>query len=282
MYYISTALVAIYLIGSFFWSEAAGRNAVCSGVVVNVQNANDSLKFITDRFILNEIKRLGFNPKGKRLSSVDTQSIEASLAKQYYLESASCYKCPDNRVQIDVVPVNPVMRVFDSVGGTYYINRSGKHVPASDGFHLDVPVVCGHFTKKFAPTALLPLIDYIKAHPEVDAFISAIDAKDANNVYIIPNVAGHVVNLGSIDRLDAKFGKLMRFYREVMPVKGWDVYDTISLKWHDQIVATKRNAAPRLWVQEDADVGHEETPDPQQDVTAKADAAQPATEKKGN
>lgn len=283
LFVISTILVAAYCIGSFLWTDAKSRDAVCRGVSVMVDDDNDSLKFITNEFILKEIKRLGFSLKGQRLSAIDTQSLEDALSKQYYLESAACYKCNDNTLQVDVVPVCPVMRVFDASGTTYYINRAGKHVPASDGFFMDVPVVCGRFTKTFTPTKLLPLVDYLKAHPDIDALVSSIEARDERNIYIVPNVAGHVVNLGSLDRLDAKFGKLIRFYREVMPVKGWDVYDTISLKWYDQIVATKRDAKPRLWVQEDAEMGHDETPDPQQEVTTASGAdSEKKPEKTGN
>ena len=39
-----------------------------------------------------------------------------------------------------------------------------------------------------------------------------------------------------------------------MPAKGWDTYDTISVKWNHQVVATKRNKAVRQeWVYDPAD-----------------------------
>jgi cell division protein FtsQ len=56
----------------------------------------------------------------------------------------------------------------------------------------------------------------------------------------VPNISGHVINIGSADGFENKFAKLMQFYRQVMPKKGWDTYDTISVKWNHQIVATRR------------------------------------------
>lgn len=41
--------------------------------------------------------------------------------------------------------------------------------------------------------------------------------------------------------LDDKFSRLMIAYKEVLPVKGWDFYDTLSVKWENQIVATRRS-----------------------------------------
>ena len=64
--------------------------------------------------------------------------------------------------------------------------------------------------------------------------------RDSNNVYIVPCILGHVVNIGHIDNLDNKFAKLREFYTKVMPEKGWLYYDTISLKFSHQVVATRR------------------------------------------
>ena len=63
------------------------------------------------------------------------------------------------------------------------------------------------------------------------------------NVMIVPTVSGHVVNLGDVNNIENKFKKLLLFYRKVMPEKGWQTYDTISVKWNYQVVATKRTKA---------------------------------------
>ena len=257
----------VYAVASFFWTGAKRHDATCRGVVVNVENPNDSLRFITDGFIQKELLRLGYNVKGKPLRTIDCERIERAFDSQFYVEHVQCYTCSDNRLRIDLQPVQPVLRVFDG-NESYYINRAGKRVPASDGFFLDVPVVDGHFTKAYPATRLLPLVDYLGENPDVDNLVSAISVANPRNVYIVPKTTGLVVNLGDLDDLDKKFAKLKRFYREVLPVKGWDYYDTITLKWPRQIVATKRYDKPRLWVQDNAELGHEESPDPGQQTTA--------------
>jgi hypothetical protein len=37
-----------------------------------------------------------------------------------------------------------------------------------------------------------------------------------------------------------KFSRLRKFYHEVMRIKGWDYYDTLSVKWRGRLVATRR------------------------------------------
>lgn len=260
IFYISTILAVAYVAAAFFWSDFAGREEKCRGIVVNVEDNGDSLKFVTRDFVLSEVKRLGLEVAGKPLSGVDTKRIEDIFAGQYYVERVQCYKRSDNSVQLDVVPVKPLLRVFDKTG-SYYINRAGKRVPSISGIFADVPVARGNFDKKFTPARLLPLVDCLAASDTLRNLVSAIEVADSANIFIVPNIVGHVVNIGSLDNLDVKFGKLMRMYKEVLPVKGWNVYDTINLKWDNQVVATKRNAASRLWIQEE-NIGHDEEPEP--------------------
>ena len=51
---------------------------------------------------------------------------------------------------------------------------------------------------------------------------------------------GQIIDFGSVANYENKFKKLLLFYEKVMPVRGWDTYDTISLKWMHQVVATRR------------------------------------------
>ncbi len=37
-----------------------------------------------------------------------------------------------------------------------------------------------------------------------------------------------------------KIHRLMRIYQDVLKVKGWNYYDTLSVKWRGQVVATRR------------------------------------------
>ena len=105
------------------------------------------------------------------------------------------------------------------------------------------------------------MIDYIEGNPVLRDLVSSIEVSDSNNIFIIPNIAGHVVNMGTADGYESKFAKLLRMYREVLPVKGWDMYDTISVKWDHQIVAKKRRGGSRLNVAEYLPEEDESAPD---------------------
>lgn len=251
---IFTVLSLAYVIASFVWTKVATQKELCRGVVVNVKS--DSIKFLTSQFILDELKRMNFKVKGMPVNKINSQSVEKAFDAQYYVEDAEIFMGSNGYLHINIIPVRPVMRIFTATD-SYYINREGKHVPPSSGFFVDVPVVYGNFTANYPPTRLMPLVDYLSTHPDVDRLISAIEVKDSTNVYVIPEIAGHVINLGEVDNLDSKFNRVLRFYREVLSVKGYDIYDNISVKWNNQIVARKIDGKPRLHLSEE-DIGHEE------------------------
>lgn len=173
--------------------------------------------------------------------SVDLREMESRLRASDKIERANVAMLADGSLAIDVVPMVPVARVFESRGHrSYYINAEGKRIGAEARFHIDVPVVCGTFSEAHTPARLLPLLSHIAADPQLDALVSTIVSEPDGDIVIIPAMRGHVVNFGDTADIADKFARLQRFYRTIPGVRGWDSYDTVSVKWRGQVVATKR------------------------------------------
>lgn len=232
-----TIMLAIIIVAGV-WSNRQASDAVCKCVEVEITNSDSSV-FVTRQNILNELKRLDINPLGQRFADINTLKIEQVLNQSEYLENVDCVIANNSTLQIRATQLVPVMRVFDGLQ-SYYVNRKGKRMSATAQYHVDVPVVQGHFNAQFSPVKLLPLIDYVNSDESLSALVTMYSVRDSNNVYIVPCILGHVVNIGHIDNLDNKFAKLREFYTKVMPEKGWLYYDTISLKFSHQVVATRR------------------------------------------
>ncbi|MDE6653133.1 MAG: cell division protein FtsQ/DivIB, partial [Muribaculaceae bacterium] len=150
----------------------------------------------------------------------------------------------DGTLRIDVVRLIPVARVIDSAGTNYYINRSGKRMQASIRYSMDVPVITGNFAGRITPSLAFPLLDYLNTDPDMAALTSSINIAPNSDVILVPSIKGHVVNLGDSADLPNKMARLKVFYKKVMPVKGWEYYDTISVKWRGQVVARRRDRKP--------------------------------------
>jgi cell division protein FtsQ len=276
-------VLAAALVTGILWAKDKSRGEKCTGIEVQVINA-DSTSFVTPQGVLNDLKGQGIKLVGKRMGDINASEIEEALRLSPYLENADIVKCQDGKVLIRVSQLVPVFRVFDG-GSSYYVNRAGKHMSATNYYHSDVPVVQGHFTRKFPPTHLLPLIDYVENDSLLHSLVTMYIVRDTNNIILVPSISGHVVNIGNVSGLENKFAKLKLFYREVMPQRGWNTFDTISVKWNHQVVATRRTKAVQQVIV-DAPDDDEQAPDiqtmtigtaadvkrEQQEKAAKADA----------
>lgn len=237
--YCSIVVLVALLAAAVVWSRGELDSGVCRGVKVRIVN-EDSIMFVTKKGILKEITDMNISPVGEKLSKIDTEEIEKRLSKSEYIESVECYIDNSNTFVIEVSQLVPVMRVFDN-GNSYYVNRAGKRMSARGRYHIDVPIVNGHFEGGLQPTILLPIIDYVATDDALSSLVSMYEVRDSSNICFVPSICGHVVNLGNNKDVKSKFEKLMLFYRKVMPEKGWNTYDEVSLKWDYRVVATKKN-----------------------------------------
>ena len=242
--------LAALLVWGIAWASGKAHNEVCNGVDIEVINV-DSTSFVTPEGIKAEMARMGIKAVGVPIGQIDVDHIENRLRESEYLESAECVLSANNRLIIRVKQIVPVLRVYDD-STSYYMNRHGKHMAASISFHADVPVVQGHFSNAYPATRLLPLVEHINSDPTLKALVTMISVTDSNNIFIVPSIRGHVVNLGPVNNLDSKFARLKEFYKNVLPHTGYEYYDTISVKWNHQVVGTKRHKAVKIEIELDS------------------------------
>lgn len=230
--------MTVALAAGILWARSKSHSEVCNAVDVIVLN-DDSTAFVTPQGVLSDLKGQGVKIVGKRMSEINASDIEEALLHSPYLENADVVKCQDGRLLITVSQLLPVLRVFDGEN-SYYVNRMGKRMQATANYHCDAPVVRGHFTHQYPVTRLLPLVDYVEQDSLLRSLVTMYSVQDTNNIIIVPAMSGHVINIGNASGFENKFAKLKLFYKEVMPKRGWNTYDTISVKWNHQIVATRR------------------------------------------
>ncbi|MDE6484798.1 MAG: hypothetical protein K2L14_05345 [Duncaniella sp.] len=238
---VLSVILAAYLVVTIFVTAHAGDDVRCTGMTVTVDD-NSPHPFVTAGELMRELDSLPALASGMYLREINPQAVKRTLMAIDKIEDVSVETFTDGKIEIKVTPIIPVARVFDG-DRSYYINRSGKRVTATARYHKDVPVIAGHFPETdtvFTPESLLPLIDFIAADSVWSRYVTMIEANSAGDIVLVPAIRDHVVLLGSADNLKDKFHRLRRFYTEVLSRRGYETYDTISLKWRGQIVATRR------------------------------------------
>ena len=230
-----------YLVFALFWADSMAAREICGGIDVHVLQSPTSRNFVTPSEISALLKEWKLDRTDMPVSSIDTQKIEDSLEGIDNIEHANVERLSDSRLRLTVTPMQPVARIFDNRGASYYINRQGKRLTANARFRLDVPVITGAFDSVRTPVSLLPLISRIASDSAWNAIVSHVAVEPGTrDVLLVPMIRGHVINLGEPDDIDDKLERVMLMYHKVMPLKGWNYYDTISVKWRGQVVATRR------------------------------------------
>lgn len=210
---------------------------------LEVRLAPSKTDFIEQDDIVHESGLDSDSLKNVLRSGFDLYGLEKRLSASDKIQDANASILADGTVLIEVTPMEPVARVFEYGKPSYYINAGGKRISAELRYHLDVPVLVGRFDSIHPASRLLPLLDYIANHPEASALVATVTQEADGNIILIPNIVGHVINFGDTTMMADKFMRLRTFYRHVAPVKGWDAYDTVAVRWRNQVVATRRDKA---------------------------------------
>lgn len=243
---ICKVLICVALLGyvsaAFALAHIDNSARRCSGIDLRIVG-NSIPDTVLRQGVRSQLARYSGKIVGERIADISLQRLEDYLSRFSNFESVECSFNPDSRLRITIEPIRPEVRVFESDGRSFYINRQGKRIKADAEFFLDVPVLLAPVGSDAYLRMALPVIRYASADPELEPLIAAYKIDGPKDIIIIPRLRGHVVNFGDSTRLAEKKAALLTAYREILPVKGWNTYDTVSVKFKDQIVATRRQKA---------------------------------------
>lgn len=241
---ILLALLSYIAIASM-WAIDYAEQQTLDDIVINIDK-NSPTKFVTKEGVIQKLGKTANKIKHTPIAELNIEKLERQLSQDNSFENVECYITSDNKLQIDIVPMIPEIRVFSPDGKSYYINKDGKRIDTGNEFFMDVPVVTGNFDQKFPAKNILPVTRHIAADDYLKNLITMIEVKSATNILLYPCIKGQVINIGDTTELTKKFDNLTLFYRKVMNHKGWETYDTISVKFRNQIVATRRDKSKKI------------------------------------
>lgn len=235
---ILSLVLIVYLVVMVGATNRAERNDTFNDIRITVIDSLGT-NFITAGEIDAALGGLTAQRDTLHRRNLNTLELTNRLCSMDRVEDARVLLMNNGLLSISVRPMVPVARVFDP-DGSYYINATGKKVRALPEYHIDVPVITTELAADSSTVvSLLPMLNYIKADEGLNALVSTINIDRRGNIIIVPAILGHVIDFGDTSMVDNKFNRIKVFYRDVMPVKGWDAYDTISVKWSGRVTASR-------------------------------------------
>ena len=234
-------LAVLVVVGNINRSRSTVR-----GVEVNIRYGRTP-QLVDDQTVRDSILAVMPALLQHSVGSVDRQAVANAAARVPYLKDVSASVSVSGRVVVRATQRRPIARLYYGARELFF-DGDGHIMPASTVGNCNVLVTGGDFAEPLRPdslnaqvTALWQVARYLDEESKYGALIDQLYVERDGDVMMVPKLGGHVVELGTADNLDEKFALLLAFYRKGMPRAGWDTYSRVSLKYHGQVVCTKRN-----------------------------------------
>jgi len=202
---------------------------------INIEMSEDH--FLTKNIVLQYIEKHNFAYDGVVFTQFYLNDLEEILLKHPAVKKAEVYSNQQGVVNINLQQKKAIVRI-KTTDADYYLDEDGLEMPLSKAYTPRVIVVSGDANQQH--------------HASIYAFIQKINKSEfwksqitqlhflGDQVVLIPRVGNQKIHFGMLVNVTEKLANLYQFYKQAMPVKGWQTYSEISLKYNNQIVCTKK------------------------------------------
>ena len=234
--------------------STVNADATCEGVVITIADSSKH-RFVTDDDIMNALRATGVRVTGEKLSEIPLSKLEERVKAFKELKVAEVYISEDRKLHVYGDQREPVMRVVASYGGDFFIDREGvimrRHNLYTPNLHiLEIDMVFN--AEQMTGTSIFEsektenlakafeLVNYIRGDSFWNEMIDQLSMTRDGRVTLIPHVGNHTVRLGKVENYEEKLHNLLVFYRQAMPVAGWDRYRVVNVEYSGQVVCQRR------------------------------------------
>jgi cell division protein FtsQ len=176
---------------------------------------------------------------------VDVQELEDLIIQEPMVSHAKVYFDAKNKLHIKIKQREPLVRVLDKSGLSYYLDYEGKKFPVSKHFAARVPIITGDievfdedflYLENFNLKHVFLLARDLSQKNFYRALAEQFFVKSDGTIIIVPKWGDEEIVFGNYGDVEEKLANLMVFYKQIQPAQGWKKYRTIDLSYKGQIV----------------------------------------------
>jgi cell division protein FtsQ len=227
------------------FSERKQGGAVCKDIVVELDNLSEN-HFLDEADVLHLVEGSGEPVKGVGINRIKLKEIEKKLKYDKHILDAELFGDLKGNLIVNVELRRPIARIVQNDAPDAYIAEDGVIMPVSEKYTARVVLISGavkplleseDLNRTEEGIQLMAMIEFINADPFWKAQVAQLDIQKNGKVIIYPQVTGQLVEFGKPENLEVKFKKLMVFYKEILPTRGWTRYERVNLEYEGQVVA---------------------------------------------
>lgn len=243
-------LIGISIIVSIAFVNKEDAQLKCTAIHIQIEPKHEIL-FIDRESVLKQLNPEGDEKKilGKTILQLNTPLIEHKLNHNDFVKKAQVYTDMNGALTINLTQRRPILRIMKQDGTSFYLDEDGRQMPVSGMFTSHVPIATGNIFEpyksrdtmhSFVGNELTKIATYVDKHAFWKAQIEQIFVTPESELWLIPKLGDHTIVFGTTENMETKFENLLLFYSEGLSRMGWDQYQTINLKYENQIVCTKK------------------------------------------
>lgn len=232
------ALGVVVLLGA---SIRQKNNRKLKGVVVEIRGAEKHM-FIDEQDVLQLVN----SPApviGRPMRAIPLRKLESQVKQNPWVNNAEMFFNNQQVLQVSIVEREPIARIFETSGQSYYIDTAMNRMPLSTKLTARVPVFTGYPVSKITDTTLLQSVILLSRLMNADSFLTAqiaqVDIVANKKFEMIPVLGEHLIAFGDSSLAADKLHRLKAFYQKAWLQHGINTYKIISLEYKGQVVAIK-------------------------------------------
>lgn len=212
-------------------------------VDIEIYNLKDNY-FLTEEDIFRLINRSEKSPVvGNAYNKISIKQLEDRIKGNVYVQSCQVARNLQGDLKIQVWQRRPIIRLVRNGKPDIYLDSLGTVMPVRKNYTARVLPVTFNYLKELPNVetnvrdkALLGVAKLIIEDEFLRAQIAQIHIEENGNLLMYPQLGNQVIEFGAMKNIIDKFKRLKVYYTEILPLKGWNAYKRISLKFDNQII----------------------------------------------
>lgn len=231
-------------------------------VIIGFTNSRQGERYVNDvnihidnqfeNYFINQEEVYGLiNDTGKdyllssNFRTLNLKEIETRIELHQFVNDAQAYLDLNGNLSIDVTQNRPIARVLNADGPDFYIGVGGNILPQSKHYTARVLLMRikdhrwidgQNINNSEQGQQVYELLEFISNDEFWSAQIAGLEVRGNQDIILEPQITKQKIIFGRPEELKRKFKKLMTFYKQILPYKGWNTYETVNLKYKNQIV----------------------------------------------
>ena len=235
--------LVLILVGFIGFVEKRTQDKTYQGLEIDLK-AVSGLYFVEEKEIATIVASAFPELKpGLPMREIPLGEVENRLEAHPFIKHVDASLGQKGILSLNLEQHEPIARIARPSAADGYITTEGLVIPTSPTYTSRVLILEGEHMEKLMDKGsleqmpeLMPLIRFITQDEFWNAQITELEIRKRDDIRLHQQVGKQVIEFGDALDFEAKFQRIEVLYKEILPRKGWNAYERISVKFKNQIV----------------------------------------------